>query len=401
MLLRFGIEPYPLSGEYITSNNPKSFFHGVGNRKKILIIGMSESPHLHSWIGGIAESGIVSEIWLFPSDFPVRKYQNSKIKIRQFPYFISGYLANVTFRFLDIVTSRLWRSYFLYREIKRLKPTHIHFHETQHGAYLYNSIARHPKNRFTGRLILSTWGSDLIVYGKIKSHAARIKQTMTWVDLLTSERVEDLEIATDNGFEGEFLAPIYITVGNRNHDLNLEKTSKRLLVLIKGYQDNHGRGLNALKSLELLSSQMDLNKFKFRIFSASESVELQAELLRHKIDVEVLPRMPKSELMEYFKEARVYLGLAISDGLSTSMVEAMSYGAFPIQSQNSAAPKFLIDGLTGGVVDPWNIQEIADIFKKALTDDVLVDRAAISNTQILADKYCWEIGLSKMAKVYD
>jgi glycosyltransferase involved in cell wall biosynthesis len=399
--LRFGIDHFPLVGGSTSFNASKKIVAGTGKKRKILIVGMSESPHLHTWIDGIADSEVASDVWLFPSDFPVHKYGNSEIRVKEFPYFIFGILTNLTFRVLDILTNRLWRSYFLYREIKRIKPTHLHFHETQHGAYLYNSIAGHPKNRFTGKLILSTWGSDLIVYGKSKSHSMSIKQTMAWVELLTSERVEDLDVAIDNGFRGKFLAPIYITVGSKEHDLNLRKTSERNLVLFKGYQDNHGRALNALQSIELLASQMDLSQFRIKVFSSSESVKLQTELLSEKIDIEVLPRMPKCELMEYFKEARVYLGLSSSDGLSTSMVEAMTYGAFPIQSQNSSAPKFLTNGVTGGVVDPWNILEIVNILKIALTSDELVDQAAISNRRIIAEKYSWEVGLMKLAEVYD
>lgn len=401
VMLRFGIDHLSQLGEFTPLNHPRNDFDGEGKRKKILIVGMSESPHLHNWIEGIADSGITSNVWLFPSDFPVHRYRNSKIKVKEFPYFIFGTSTNLAFRFFDILTNRLWRSYFLYREIKRIKPTHIHFHETQHGAYLYNSIAKHPRNKFRGKLILSTWGSDLIVYGKVKSHSIEVKQTLSWVELLTSEREEDFEIAIANGFQGKFLAPIYITVGNKKQELNLKQTSKRDLILIKGYQDTHGRALNALKSIERLHSMMDLNPFKIRVFSASESVRLQAELLNDEIDIEVLPRMSKSDLMEYFKEARVYLGLAISDGLSTSMVEAMIYGAFPIQSQNSAAPQLLVNGLSGGVVDPWSIQEVTNLLKIALTNDDLVDQAAISNSQIIADKYSWDIGLSKLAEVYE
>jgi glycosyltransferase involved in cell wall biosynthesis len=229
----------------------------------------------------------------------------------------------------------------------------------------------------------------------------KVEQTLSWVDLLTSEREEDLEIAMINGFQGKFLAPIYISVGNKKQDIAFELTSKRNLILIKGYQDNHGRALNALKSIEILSSQMDLSKFKIKVFSASESVRLQVELLSNGIDIEVLPRLSKVELMSYFEKARVYLGLAISDGLSTSMVEAMSYGAFPIQSQNSSAPEFLTNGVTGGVVDPWNLQEVASLLKTALTNDKLVDQAAISNREIVNYKYSWEIGVSKLAEVYE
>jgi glycosyltransferase involved in cell wall biosynthesis len=400
-MLRLGIDHFSSAQEPTTSKTPKVYLDRTEKKKRIMIVGMSESPHLHNWLEGIADSGIAAQVWLFPSDFPLRRYSNSKIDVKEFPYFTFGKSTNLTFRSLDILTNRLWRSYFLYREIKRIKPTHLHFHETQHGAYLYNSIAKHPRNKFAGKLILSTWGSDLIVYGKAKSHSMKVEQTLSWVELLTSEREDDLEVAIANGFKGKFLAPIYITVGNKKQDLILDQTSKRDLILIKGYQDNHGRALNALKSIEILSTLMDLSKFKIKIFSASESVRLQAELLSHGIDIEVLPRLRKFELMGYFKKARVYLGLAISDGLSTSMVEAMSHGAFPIQSQNSSAPEFLTNGVTGGVVDPWNLHEVANLLKIALTNDELVDQAAISNKETIIHKYSWEIGLSKLAKVYE
>jgi glycosyltransferase involved in cell wall biosynthesis len=375
----------------------------IQNPKKILIVGMSESPHLHAWIQGVVESEIVSELYLFPSDFPVRRFRNPGIKVKEFPYFAFGKPINVTFRLLDLLTNRMWRSYFLYREIKRVRPTHLHFHETQHGAYIYNHIAFHPKNKFQGKIILSTWGSDLLAYGKTDSHSLRLKQVMSWIDLLTSERSEDLELAKANGFCGSFLTPIYITVGSKKSEYKFRKTSERSMVLVKGYQDNHGRALNALASIELLSSNYDLTQIGFKIFSASDSVVLQSEILRHdkRLNIEILPRMPKADLIEYFKEARVYLGLAISDGLSTSMVEAMSYGAFPIQSQNSSAPQFLVHGVTGGVVDPWDVQEVASLLKLALTNDELVDQAATLNSQIIAKKYSWNIGLTKLAEVYE
>jgi glycosyltransferase involved in cell wall biosynthesis len=373
------------------------------SKKKILIVGMSESPHLHTWIDGLAESGLVEEIWLFPSDFPVRRQRKEEIRIREFPYFKFGTFSDYSFRVLDILTSRYWRSYFLFREIRRVRPTHIHFQETQHAAYLYNPIARHPKNNFPGKLIVSTWGSDLIFYGKLQSHHQKIVQVMSWATLLTSERTEDFEIAVDHGYSGKFLAPVYITIGNKVEFRDLKKTSERVLVVVKGIQNTHGRALNALESVEKLASEMNLSKYKFRVFSASRDVRPKIEQMQQidGLDIQELPRMPKNELMNYFAEARAYIGLAISDGLSTSMVEAMANGAFPIQSENSAAPNFLKAGVTGGVVNPWKIEEIAQILKSALTDDVLVDLAAATNLQTLTNKYNWQIGLAKIKEVYE
>jgi hypothetical protein len=41
------------------------------------------------------------------------------------------------------------------------------------------------------------------------------------------------------------------------------------------------------------------------------------------------------------------------------------------------------------------------LLKIALTNDELVDQAAISNKETIIHKYSWEIGLSKLAKVYE
>jgi glycosyltransferase involved in cell wall biosynthesis len=371
--------------------------------RKILIVGMSQSPHLHTWIEGLSESGLVREVWLFPSDFPTRRLRKSTIDVKEFPYFFFGQTNKFVFKILDILTNRLWRSFFLFRELQRIKPTHLHFHETQHGAYLYNSIANHPKNTFSGKVILSTWGSDLIHYEKLEDHSKQIRKVMLWCHFLTSERNIDLEVAQRHGFKGTFLSPVYITIGNKSLELKERKPSSRSIVLIKGYEDNHGRALNALASIEIIAKQLDLTKFQFKVFSASRSVKTKVGGMRLSLglDIEVLPRMPKSDLMKIYEEARIYLGLAISDGLSTSMVEAMSHGAFPIQSSNSSAPDFLLSGVTGGVVDPYDIEGISRQLMDALLSDDLVDLAAIANIEVLKTKYNWEMGIKKLVEVYE
>lgn len=377
------------------SNNPV-------RKLKILIVGMSESPHLQTWVDGIKDAKLVDEIWLFPSDFPVHKWKISEFKVHEFPFIGIGKLSNISFRVLDIATKRLWRSYFLFRMIKKVNPTHIHFHEMQHGAYLYNSIYRHPKHKFSGRIITSTWGSDLLFYGSLKSHEEEIRKSLSWTQILTSERFEDLEIATRFDFNGEFKAPVYITIGKRATEQFLSATSSRKMVLVKGHQDLHGRALNALECIRELSLRRDLSQFSFRVFSAPIQIRQQVEFMKsnYNLDIDVLPRMSKLELQDYYMKSRVYLGLSASDGLSTSMVEAMSNGTFPIQSENSSAPLFLENNLTGGVVNPWDKAQIVEILEKALFDNEMVNTSARKNLESLGRKYSWEMGIEVLRDLY-
>ena len=55
------------------------------------------------------------------------------------------------------------------------------------------------------------------------------------------------------------------------------------------------------------------------------------------LDVKVIDWAPHDEILRQFGRARLYLGISISDAISTSVLEAMSMGAFPIQTDTSCS----------------------------------------------------------------
>jgi glycosyltransferase involved in cell wall biosynthesis len=83
--------------------------------------------------------------------------------------------------------------------------------------------------------------------------------------------------------------------------------------------------------------------------------------------------------------ARVSIGLSISDALSTSALEALVMGSFPIQSNTSCLGELLRDGQSGMLVHPEDPEAVAAALRRAVTDDELVDRAAEINSRIAAE----------------
>ena len=145
-----------------------------------------------------------------------------------------------------------------------------------------------------------------------------------------------------------------------------------------------------------------LQNFEIIVYSAPESVQLQVDLLRNKnkINIKTLKRVSHNEMLDLFAQARISISLAVSDGLPGALVEAMQAGAFPIQSENSAAGKFLDHGINGFVVNPWNLELIQELLQKAITEDDLVDRANELNKEVLKQKYSYRDGLSKLRSLY-
>lgn len=382
------------------------------NNDTCLIIGMADSPHLHSWINGMAEARVFKKILLFPSDFPratsdswFEPGKNSDVRvklIRLIPNRISNfYLMHIT----ELILGRIWRSKSIWYLIKRYKPSVVHYHEMQHGGYLLNTLSDKilALNESKPIVIGSTWGSDLTFFGYLDSHAPEIQKLLDFTSVITAERSDESKVLERFSYHGKFFAPIYISVGSKTESFSIEPNSgARDIILIRGYQHDQGRALNALKALEGLE---EVKKFKVRIFSAAKStaVALQANRLKSLFgyDIELLPKLSHAEFLRFFAESRVYIGLSESDGLSTSMVEAMANGCFPIQSINSAAPQFIQDGVSGFVVDPWDISGIKEAIQIALTSDKLVDNARVANRRVIHDKYRWDSGVNRIKQLYE
>jgi glycosyltransferase involved in cell wall biosynthesis len=203
-------------------------------------------------------------------------------------------------------------------------------------------------------------------------------------------------------YEGKFVAPMYISVGNKiESESRMTSTDLRKTVLVRGYQHDQGRALNALKSLEEID---EIKGFKVKIFSAMKSPAVILQAMRMKksleIDIQILPKMSHRNFLEEFKESRVYIGLSEADGLSTSMVEAMACGCFPIQSANSAASTFIVNGVNGFIVDPWDIPGIRECIRTSLRSDNLVREASALNVEIINRKYNWNTGIQKIKNLY-
>jgi glycosyltransferase involved in cell wall biosynthesis len=305
---------------------------------------------------------------------------------------------------LELVFGNKWRSIIIWFLIERKKPCIVHYHEMQHGGYLLNRIS--DKIRSLGdakpQIIGSSWGSDLSFFGYIDSHSGEIQKLLDLTSVLTAERSEEFEVLRRYNYSGTFLAPIYNSVGSQPEKNFFGPVSGlRNVILIKGYQHDQGRALNVLKALESLE---EAKKFKIRVFSAAKSspVDLQSSRMKSLFgfDIEVIPRQSHAEFLKIFSESRIYIGLSESDGLSTSMVEAMATGCFPIQSSNSAAPQFIEHGVTGFVVDPWDIPSIRDSIRIALTDDKILEAAQIVNRNVITEKYNWNSGVKNVAKLY-
>jgi len=372
--------------------------------KRILLVAFPDSIHTARWIEQLTDQGW--DIHLFPSiggdvihplitKITVHRLLNSK-KMPAFPKERSiglkrwDYLNNVFRKYILEKRFPSIRAVQLSRVVDKVKPDIVHSLEIQAAGYLTLEAKKISRGKFPP-WIVTNWGSDIFLFGRLMVHKEKIRAVLAECDYYSCECDRDVTLARDFGFD-KSVFPVFPNTGgfdlNRLENVrNKVLTSKRRTIILKGYQNWAGRALVGLRALERCADA--LNGYTINIHSAYPDVAVAAELFSERtgIPTRIIPHgTPHNEMLFLHSEARVSIGLSISDAISTSFLEAMVMGSFPIQSCTACADEWIEHGVSGMIVPPEDPDIIEDALRTVLSDDRLVNRAAEINWQVSLER---------------
>lgn len=272
----------------------------------------------------------------------------------------------------------------LARLIRKLKPDLIHSMEFQHAGYNVLRAKEIIGAEKFPKWLATNWGSDIYYYRNFPDHLKQISRLLQNVDYYSCECERDVGLARELGLKAPSLPVLPNSGGFDVKHLSALRgalpPSKRKILMVKGYQHFAGRALTALQAIARCADALE--GFRIILFSASSQEVCEAvEELRafHGLDISILSYTSHERMLKYFAHARIYLGVSVSDAISTSMLEAMAMGAFPIQTDTSCCDEWIADGKSGFSIPHDDVDVIADRLRKALTRDDLVDEAARLN----------------------
>jgi glycosyltransferase involved in cell wall biosynthesis len=276
----------------------------------------------------------------------------------------------------------LYGPHLLARLIRQLRPDLIHSMEFQHAGYRVLQAKELLGEDFPAWLA-TNWGSDIYYYRHFEGHLQQIQRLLRNIDYYSCECQRDVRLARELGLKGKVMAVFPnsggIDLSQADEFRSRIRPSMRRLIVLKGYQHFAGRAMTALEALEECTDA--LQNFDVVLFSASPEVARRARKLTHKgtLNAWIAEHLPHDQMLRLQSRARVYLAVSISDAISTSLLEAIAMGAFPIQTNTSCCDEWITDGESGFIVDPDDVGGIAECVRMAVTDDKLVDRAAELN----------------------
>jgi glycosyltransferase involved in cell wall biosynthesis len=356
-------------------------------REQILVIGMADSVHLARWLSQFIDQPI--DFTLFPSSPHRHIHPKLKNLIASASQQMTVTLKPPSMRWLalplsalDIPFNNFFRSQLLRRLITQQKFDLIHVLELQHAGYLLLGTKLAPN---LPKVFITNWGSDIYWFQQFPKHKQKIIQLLKIASFYSAECHRDIDIVKQLGYTGKTM-PVIPNSGGINLD-EIPKDSlppsQRKKIMIKGYTGFVGQALVALKACELAADH--LKGYEVVIYSASLKTRIRAIKLRHfhKIRVTILKkRTPHHEMLKHFSEARVYIGISLSDGISTSLLEAMATGCYPIQTNTSCANEWISEN-SGLIVEPFKPLGLAAAIRSTLISDQKVDEAKLINEDII------------------
>jgi hypothetical protein len=150
---------------------------------------------------------------------------------------------------------------------------------------------------------------------------------------------------------------------------------------------------------------MKLNtKYQVCLYSVTDDLVKQANELKSNYPerVEIIKRTDQFSrvcLLEKFSRSRVYLGCSASDGISTSFLESIVHGAYPIQTNTSCAQEWLSKGFIGSTPNPVSEEILKELIKT--NSDELVDHAQLQNQALALTHLSDEVILKSALTFYN
>jgi len=353
-------------------------------RKRIFVVGMFDSVHFGRWLEQFAEESL--DIYLFPSTWHRRVHPIIKellmsrgaCKYTASPRVMT--VLPVPLTLADRILRTKIRARILSRALRRVQPHLIHAVELQHAGYLVLDSLEINNDKQT-KLFVTNYGSDIFWYRQFPEHMSRLRQLLSRANFYSCECTRDVGLATEMGFRGQVL-PVTPNAGGLVIPEQMSSPSSRRIITIKGYTGFVGRAELALEAISKLSHE--LKDYEVVFIKSSIRLWFMARRVRNSTGVRItwwIRKRHHHQILSRLAKSRVVIGISMSDGIATNLLEAMSRGTFPIQTSTSCAEEWL-DASQGEIVAP-DTEELYEALKRALGSDALVDSAMMRNKEII------------------
>ena len=364
--------------------------HSRRVKKRILVVGMLDSIHLARWLQQFENEDL--DFLVFASGphrkvHPLLESLQKNFTVASFELVMNRGLASLIVWMLDRILGCSIRGALLKLTIRRSNPDIVHALELQNAGYSVMQAFKGIEFESRPKLIVTNYGSDIYWFARLPRHQARLRQLLKLADTYSCECHRDAQLARNLGFTGEIM-PIFPNAGG----FPLQKLKRpvphlpeRNTIAIKGYQGWVGRAAVALRGIEIIAES--LQDYDIEIYSCNRVTRKLAAKIQRASGLRITcwqkGALSHDQMSDLFERAVIYVGISESDGISTSLLEAMAAGAIPVQTSTACCDEWFTD--TGVRVNTISPDAVAEAILAAL-ELAKNPSNAQTNRKIIAEK---------------
>lgn len=280
--------------------------------------------------------------------------------------------------------------------IKKIKPDLINAH------YLtsYGFIGSLVKGNVP--LVVSTWGSDILVTPKKnKVYKMLTQYVLKKSDLITSDsKYMSNEIVN---LKADINKVLTIPMGVSLSDIDIENIKdnrEKIFLSMRTLCENSNIEciIDAFKKV--------LEKYEESRLIITNSGKREKEVLEYinklglEEKIEFRGFINRSELFNLLNDGLSYISIPTSDSTSVTLLESMISGCFPIVSDLPANREWIEDGVNGLILSKFDSTELSELMIRTIEDKDLIKSSRQINKKIIEERAVWEDNMNMALNAY-
>lgn len=290
------------------------------------------------------------------------------------------------------------------RIIKAAAPDVVHVHSASIYGLVGALVGFHP-------LVITTWGSDVLVGGKSFLRKHMVKYILRKADVITCDAYHMIDAMTKLGIDNGKIRLIYFGVDTKRfYPFGKDDSLIERLMIRDSPSIISLRTFNPVYDIETLIKAVPLvlsqaSDAKFVLVGTGpleESLKKLAGELGIMDSVRFVGRVSNEELPAYLNSVDIYVSTALSDaGIAASTAEAMACELPIVITDSGENRKWVKDGEGGFIVPVKSPEILADRITYLIKNEQLRVAFAKVNRKVIEEKNDYYNEMAKMEEIYN
>ncbi|MDY3059065.1 MAG: glycosyltransferase family 4 protein [Fusobacterium sp.] len=278
----------------------------------------------------------------------------------------------------------------------------FHIHMAAYGSVFRKGLYVNFLKGKNKRIILHIHGAEYLVFYNKLSENKKLKVKKIWEN---ADKIIVLSEKWKQDFFKIFKLENIVVINNginiKKLKLAISKTEeKQNNFLLLGRLGKRKGAYDLIKAIEILKEEFLQVKLYMAGDGKIEEIKKIVKDRKLEENIEVVGWADFNKKIELLREVSTIVLPSYNEGLPMTILEGMATGKFIISTNVGGIPEVVINNENGIIIEPGDIQGLANAMKKVLTDIEFIKKCSENNIRKIKESFSMEKMHNEIKKIY-